>query len=222
MTERGSFGDAAQRYLDGGPPGDLGAEERAAADRLVEGVRAYAARLQPPRSALEERVMAAVATRNPAPRRGALRWLLSPQPVRVRPVWVPVLAAAAALVVWLAPRGPAGTPAPAAVVTPVALTPAAVYPGTVYVHFELKAPRAHSVSVAGTFNGWRVGELMMTRRPGGVWSVTAPLPVGEHRYDFVVDGTHWVPDPTAHVQVDDGFGGLNSVIVVGPRGLVRS
>jgi len=31
-----------------------------------------------------------------------------------------------------------------------------------------------------------------------------------------------VPDPTAHAQVDDGFGGRNSVIIVGPKGLVRS
>jgi 1,4-alpha-glucan branching enzyme len=62
----------------------------------------------------------------------------------------------------------------------------------------------------------------MVRGSDGVWSVTVPLPVGEHRYEFVVDNRRWVPDPTAHSQVDDGFGGRNSVIVVGPKGLVRS
>jgi 1,4-alpha-glucan branching enzyme len=90
------------------------------------------------------------------------------------------------------------------------------------VRFELVAPQARSVSVAGSFNGWQVGALPMTRVADGLWATTVALPVGEHRYEFVIDGTQWVPDPTAHVQVDDGFGGLNSVIVVGPKGLVRS
>ena len=31
-----------------------------------------------------------------------------------------------------------------------------------------------------------------------------------------------IPDPTAHALVDDGFGQRNSVIAVGPRGVVRS
>ena len=88
--------------------------------------------------------------------------------------------------------------------------------------FELTAPQARSVSVAGSFNGWQVGALALVRDARGVWSATTPLPVGEHRYDFVVNGTQWVPDPTAHAEVDDGFGGRNSVIVVGPKGLVRS
>jgi 1,4-alpha-glucan branching enzyme len=92
----------------------------------------------------------------------------------------------------------------------------------VFVRFELVAPGARTVSVAGSFNGWRVDALPMVRGAAGLWSVTVPLPVGEHRYEFVVDQTRWVPDPTAHSQVDDGFGGRNSVIVVGPKGLVRS
>ena len=81
---------------------------------------------------------------------------------------------------------------------------------------------ARSVSVAGSFNGWRVGALVMSRDANGNWNATVALPVGEHRYQFVVNGNRWVPDPTAHAEVDDGFGGTNSVIVVGPKGLVRS
>jgi hypothetical protein len=38
----------------------------------------------------------------------------------------------------------------------------------------------------------------------------------------VVDGERWVPDPAAHAQVRDEFGQSNSVLVVGPRGVVRS
>jgi 1,4-alpha-glucan branching enzyme len=92
---------------------------------------------------------------------------------------------------------------------------------TVFVHFSLSAPTAHAVSLAGSFNGWQPAQLQLRRATDGTWEATIPLPVGEHRYQFVVDGQRWVPDPAA-TQADDGFGGTNSVIVVGPKGVVRS
>jgi len=90
------------------------------------------------------------------------------------------------------------------------------------VHFELSAPQARAVAVAGSFNGWRPEALPMRRGTDGTWSVTVPLALGEYHYQFVVDGVRWVSDPTAHALEDDGFGGSNSVIVVGPKGVVRS
>lgn len=214
MIERDAFSADAHRYLDGEPFRELEGGEFAAADRLVAEAREYAERLPALDPALDEAVMAAVRRRAPAPRRGGLAWLLTPRTVRVRPLWAGVLAAAAALVLWLAPRAPVPALPAGAALRPVA--------DTVYVRFELSAPTARTVSVAGSFNGWEVGALAMARDSSGLWSATAALPVGEHRYEFVVDGTRWVPDPTAHAQVDDGFGGRNSVIVVGPKGLVRS
>jgi hypothetical protein len=163
---------------------------------------------------VDDAVMAAVHGATPAGRRSPWAWLLAPRAVRVRPVWIPVLAAAA-LVVWLVPRRPAAR-------APETASRAAATADTVYVRFELVAPEARSVSVAGSFNGWRVGAMPLTRVADGLWAATVALPLGEHRYEFVIDGTRWVPDPTAHAQVDDGFGGRNSVIVVGPKGLVRS
>jgi 1,4-alpha-glucan branching enzyme len=76
--------------------------------------------------------------------------------------------------------------------------------------------------VAGSFNGWNAAALPLRRAADGSWEATVPLPVGEHRYEFVVDGQRWIPDPSAQSQADDGFGGTNSVIVVGPKGVVRS
>ena len=191
-------------------------------ERLKEAARAYARRLPELPASLDDRVMAAVRTRalpasaargaDPARRGRWWRWLVEPQ--QVRPAWGVALAAAVALAIWLAPRraAPPATPA-------VAALPAA---DTVYVRFELAAPDAHQVALAGTFNGWDDHATAMTRGSTGVWSVTVPLAVGEQRYDFVVDGAHWVPDPTAHAQVADGFGGTTSVIVVGPKGVVRA
>ncbi len=217
MTDRNAYGTEAQRYLDGEPSGELAAAERASADRLAAAARSYAEGLEPVSAALDEAVMAAVRRRGAVPvERGAWRWLVTSHRVSVRPVWVAALAAAAALVLWLAPRRAAVAPIGAPTLV------AATAPDTVFVRFELVAPEARTVAVAGSFTGWRTDALPMVRGAGGVWSVTVPLPIGEHRYDFVVDQTRWVADPTAHAQVDDGFGGRNSVIVVGPKGLVRS
>jgi len=223
MTDGRAFGPGTQRYLDGEPSPALGSGaepspgERAAADRLIALARAYAEGLEPVSAAMDEAVMAAVRRRGAVPAdRGAWRWFVRAHRVSVRPVWMAALAAAAALVVWLAPRRPAtGTRAELVVA-------AASAADTVFVRFELVAPAARSVAVAGSFNGWRPDALPMVRGAAGIWSVTVPLPIGEHRYEFVVDQTRWVTDPTAHAQVDDGFGGRNSVIIVGPKGLVRS
>src|SRR5262245_18012401 len=57
------------------------------------------------------------------------------------------------------------------------------------VQFVLVAPTARKVSVVGDFNGWDAShaEYQAMHRGGGVWSVTAPIPKGHHRYSFIVD-----------------------------------
>ena len=79
------------------------------------------------------------------------------------------------------------------------------------------------MALVGSFNDWNVTAIRLTKTPAtGVWTVTVPLVPGEHQYLFVLDEERWIPDPTAHALVDDGFGQKNSVIAVGPRGIVRS
>ncbi len=83
----------------------------------------------------------------------------------------------------------------------------------VMVSFRLEAPSALGVSLAGDFKGWRAGELKLKQGQNGVWEVTVPLRTGAvYTYDFLIDGKEWVPDPHSETQVDDGFGGLASVL----------
>ena len=215
MSSEG-FGREVQRYLDGDVAAEVPADERARADRLAEGARAYGESLPSLDARLDDAVMAAVRARTLVAAPAGWRWFVAPQPVRIRPVFVP-LVAAAALVLWFLPRGARqdATRAPGAVA-------AAASHDTVFVRFDLSAPDARAVAVAGSFNGWRPEAMRMARGAAGVWSVTVPLAIGEHRYQFVVDGQRWVPDPAGQAAVDDGFGGRNSVIVVGPKGVVRS
>ena len=41
-----------------------------------------------------------------------------------------------------------------------------------------------------------------------------PLRAGRYTYAFLLDGRLWVPDPTAPLAPEDGFGRRNSVVVV--------
>jgi len=85
---------------------------------------------------------------------------------------------------------------------------------TVPVHFTFNAPDAESVVLVGSFPGWTAEEgKTMIRTESGQWELTIHLRrSGVYTYNFLVDGTEWVPDPSAAEAVDDGFGGLNSLI----------
>ena len=108
--------------------------------------------------------------------------------------------------------------AAAVLVLATSLTTVAVMrPGVtnqVEVHLVLEAPTARSVSVVGDWNAWEpdVQRLMDPDRDGK-WEITIKVERdGEYRYQFIVDGETWVSDPAAPLQVQDGFGGTNSVL----------
>jgi 1,4-alpha-glucan branching enzyme len=84
------------------------------------------------------------------------------------------------------------------------------------VQFVLVAPAAKHVQVVGDFNGWdpKHAAYAAANRGGGVWSLTAPIPPGHHRYAFLVDDSLWVPDPAAPQVPDEDFGKPNSALVV--------
>ena len=84
----------------------------------------------------------------------------------------------------------------------------------VVVRFELDAPGASSVVLVGSFSGWSTTRFPM-RDPdrNGVWQVDVRLKRDSiNTYNFVVNGSQWIVDPRSHAQVDDGFGGMSSVL----------
>lgn len=91
----------------------------------------------------------------------------------------------------------------------------AARPDTAVVQFVFIAQGVSSVSLVGDFNDWDATSIPM--RPaveGGLWTVAVPLPPGRHRYAFLIDGSRWLPDPTAPRAQDD-FGTPSSIVTVG-------
>ncbi len=89
-------------------------------------------------------------------------------------------------------------------------TPAA---GPKAITFQLDAPFAGEVFVAGEFNEWSPTADAMTKGEDGIWRITLEISPGKYLYKFVVDGT-WMEDPENPDMVPDPYGGSNSVITV--------
>jgi len=83
------------------------------------------------------------------------------------------------------------------------------------VRFLLYSTDAEKIAVAGSFNNWSKSVDFLSRSDEkGLWEITLPLSAGRYEYKFVIDGKEWIPDPGNLNTVDDGFGELNSVVVV--------
>jgi 1,4-alpha-glucan branching enzyme len=79
--------------------------------------------------------------------------------------------------------------------------------------FELDAPFAGEVFLAGDFNDWSPTENPMAKGDDGIWRTTLTLIPGTYEYKFVVDG-EWIEDPENPDFLPDPYGGKNSVITV--------
>ena len=135
-------------------------------------------------------------------RRGIVGWLGAAASISRRPAWAAALAAGVVAVVSVALlRGPS--------------TRAVSADQTIPVQFVLVAPDARSVAVVGDFNNWGLGDTALVAvNHNGVWSVSAPVHTGVHRYAFLVNGKQWVADPTAPRAAGDDFGQPSSALVV--------
>jgi 1,4-alpha-glucan branching enzyme len=93
--------------------------------------------------------------------------------------------------------------------------------------FQYDSPSARHVNLAGNFpdnewlkNGDRIDVMNDEGLNGdkiagdGIWSITKRLSAGRYEYKFVVDRNSWLEDPNALDRVDDGYGGVNSVLIV--------
>ena len=86
--------------------------------------------------------------------------------------------------------------------------------GMKQVSFQVSTQPGCAVYVAGTFNDWRPGDVMLKEVDGrGLYQTKLRLPPGRHEYKFIV-GEEWCVDPACPEVTTNEFGSLNSVIHV--------
>ncbi|HEY1173446.1 MAG TPA: isoamylase early set domain-containing protein [Verrucomicrobiae bacterium] len=81
------------------------------------------------------------------------------------------------------------------------------------VTFELLAPEAREVRLAGDFTDWERSPIALEKKKDGKWQMEISLPCGMYEYRYVVDG-QWVTDPQANMRHLNAFGTENSVLMV--------
>jgi len=79
--------------------------------------------------------------------------------------------------------------------------------------FQIFAPQAKKVAVAGSFNNWDTNKISAKKDTKGNWAVKVSLKPGRYEYKFFVDGS-WVNDPKTSNAVYNSFGTQNSVVEV--------
>lgn len=79
--------------------------------------------------------------------------------------------------------------------------------------FVIQQQDGELVEIVGNFTNWQKLPLVPTGQDG-YWEITLPLPEGEHRYSFIVNGETTLPDPTVPMREADGFGSLNSILLI--------
>lgn len=167
---------------------------------------------------LDDRIMAAISAPTIIPLQPRRRpWFLRPLTVSVPPLGVLAAAAVtmvAALSLWrdsarVNAAGPAIDVVQASTAVPVGLVPH---------QFIFAGAGARSVRLVGDFNDWDPdGTPMEMVSTDGLWSVTLTLPPGTYRYQFLVDDTLRVLDPTVPALSSE-FGSPNSVVTIVPGG----
>lgn len=80
--------------------------------------------------------------------------------------------------------------------------------------FELDAPAAREVYLAGEMTNWDERKLPMQRGADGKWRRSIDLAAGQWLYKFVVDG-RWIADPGSTDRDADGQGGEHSFVFIG-------
>jgi hypothetical protein len=91
---------------------------------------------------------------------------------------------------------------------------AAVTASSAGIRFAYTDPAASGVAWVGDYNGWNTTANPMSKDASGAWTITLPLPPGEHAYKFVVDG-NYIADPD-NPETKGEYG--NSVITVAADG----
>lgn len=78
------------------------------------------------------------------------------------------------------------------------------------INFELRAPQAKKVALAGNFNSWKETKLLLKKNDSGLWKIEVDLKPGRYEYKFVVDG-QWITDPANANTAINAYGSANSI-----------
>jgi hypothetical protein len=148
-------------------------------------------------------------------------WIVRPWTLRVSPISAFATAAALAGIVAIGAMqlsGPQQFQVATSDVGVGGLTPVADVGAEPLVvqQFTYYQKGIQSISLVGEFNDWDDDSTKLVEVSPGVWTVSLALRPGVYEYQFILNGTQRVTDPTMP-QTSSDFGSPNSVVTVSPK-----
>ena len=82
------------------------------------------------------------------------------------------------------------------------------------VKFTISQENAETVEILGLNSDWE-NSIIMSKKKDGTFTSDVSLPKNsQHEFKYRVNGSQWINDPEADSQSPNGFGGINSVIIL--------
>ena len=82
------------------------------------------------------------------------------------------------------------------------------------IKFYITRKDCAKLAVVGSFNSWNPNTSPMSKTDDGKWETTVILSPGKYSYKFLIDNKIRISDPACELKEPDGFGGINSIIIV--------
>ena len=82
------------------------------------------------------------------------------------------------------------------------------------VKFTFKPEQPETVEILGLNSDWK-NSIIMSRKKDGSFSADVNLPKdSQHEFKYLVDEQIWLNEPEADAEVNNVYGGTNSVITL--------
>ena len=82
------------------------------------------------------------------------------------------------------------------------------------VKFTIKPDNADTVEVLGLNSDWE-NSILLNKKKDGTFQTEVTLPKNtQHEFKYRINNTEWVEEPEADEQSPNGFGSVNSVLVL--------
>ena len=82
------------------------------------------------------------------------------------------------------------------------------------VKFSFKLEDAETVEILGLNSDWE-NSIVMSKKKDGTFTSEVSLPKNsQHEFKYRVNERDWLNEPEADTEASNGFGGINSVIIL--------
>ncbi|MCD6380606.1 glycogen-binding domain-containing protein, partial [bacterium] len=82
------------------------------------------------------------------------------------------------------------------------------------ITFSIVLKNCSRIAVIGSFNSWNPKAAPMVKTEEGIWKTTIVISPGRYSYKFLIDNKIRISDSSCKLEEADGFGGVNSVLIV--------